>query len=89
MDEYTWHDVIKECEQVLGCEYSAESPLMCNLPNLIRDLQFKLEKADKRHLTSRSSRAADVCAHCGQPIAMKTVVCAADGNGHVSPPQGK
>ena len=52
MDKYTWHDVIKECEQVLGCEYSADSPLMCNLPNLIRDLQFKLEKAE-RHLTSK------------------------------------
>lgn len=57
MNEYTWHDVIKECEQVLGCEYPAESPLMCNLPNLIRDLQFKLEKAE-RYLKSRPSRAA-------------------------------
>ncbi len=42
---YTWHDVIKECEQVLGCEDSAVSPLMCNLPNLIRDLQWRLKSA--------------------------------------------
>ncbi len=33
-----WHDIIKECEQLLGCPDTAESPLMCNLPNLIRDL---------------------------------------------------
>ncbi len=39
-----------------------------------------------RHLTSKSSQPPTVCAHCGQPIAMKTAVCAADWNGHVPPP---
>lgn len=41
-----WHDIIKECEQTLGCPDTAESPLMCNLPNLIRDL--KQAHADHR-----------------------------------------
>lgn len=40
--EYTWEDVIKECEDVLRLNEHAKSPLMCNLPNIIRDLIFKL-----------------------------------------------
>jgi len=38
-----WHDIIKECEKLLGCNDTAESPLMCNLPNLIRDLIHREE----------------------------------------------
>ena len=37
--EYTWHDVVKKCEQILGCEDTADSPLQSNLPNLVRDLK--------------------------------------------------
>ena len=40
MDEHTWHDVVKECEQILGCDDTAKSPLQSNLPNLIRSLQI-------------------------------------------------
>ncbi len=32
-----------------------------------------------RHLTSRRSRAADVCVYCGQPIGFKTKTCASGG----------
>lgn len=35
-----WHEVVKHCEEVLGCEDTAESPLMSNLPNLVRDLRI-------------------------------------------------
>lgn len=37
--ERTWHDVVVECERILGCPDTAESPLMSNLPNLVRDLK--------------------------------------------------
>ena len=37
--EYTWNDVVKKCEQILGCEDTADSPLQSNLPNLVRDLK--------------------------------------------------
>lgn len=57
---YTWHDVIKECEKVIGCEYSAKSPLMCNLPNLIRDLKFKLQASEKEQIPGQ----LDICKTC-------------------------
>jgi hypothetical protein len=34
-----WHDVVVECEGILGCKDTAESPLMSNLPNLVRDIK--------------------------------------------------
>jgi hypothetical protein len=37
--EKTWNDVVKECEQILGCKDTADSPLQSNLPNLVRDLK--------------------------------------------------
>ncbi len=33
----------------------------------------------QRHLTSRSSRAAEACVYCGQPIGFKTKICASGG----------
>lgn len=42
--------------------------------------------AVKCHLISSSSRAVGACAHCGQPLAVQTVVCKAHGSGHVPPP---
>jgi hypothetical protein len=35
-----WHDIVKQCEEILKCEDSAESPLHSNLPNLVRDLRL-------------------------------------------------
>ncbi len=35
----TWHDVVIECERILGCPDTAASPTMSNLPNLVRDLK--------------------------------------------------
>ena len=43
--ENGWHQVIRECEHILGCPDTAEAPLRCNLPNLIRDLIVNHEKA--------------------------------------------
>ena len=37
--ERSWHDVVRECERILGCPDTAESPTMSNLPNLVRDLK--------------------------------------------------
>ena len=37
--ERTWHDVVVECERIMGCPDTADSPTMSNLPNLIRDLK--------------------------------------------------
>jgi hypothetical protein len=31
--------VVVECERILGCPDTADSPLMSNLPNLVRDLK--------------------------------------------------
>lgn len=33
-----WHSVAKQCEQIFGCDDTAEGGLMSNLPNLVRDL---------------------------------------------------
>ena len=41
-DSTTWHDVVVQCEKILGCDDTAASPFMSNLPNLIRDLKSKL-----------------------------------------------
>ncbi len=35
-----WHILIAECEELFGCEETATSPVMSNLPNLIRDMLF-------------------------------------------------
>lgn len=35
----TWHDVVKECEEIVGCTDTAESPLSSNLHNIVRDLK--------------------------------------------------
>jgi len=43
---WTWQDVVKECEDILDLKDHSELPYVCNLPNLIRDLKFKLEKAE-------------------------------------------
>lgn len=40
--EYTWEDVVRECEEILQLNGHAESPLMSNLPNIIRDLVYKI-----------------------------------------------
>jgi len=49
MSERTWHDVVVECEKILGCEPgdTAESPLSSNLPNLIRDILIGSRNADE------------------------------------------
>ena len=39
MKEYTWENVVTECEQLLGLIGHAEDPRMSNLPNAIRDLK--------------------------------------------------
>ena len=66
MKHYSWHDVVKECERVIGCEDSAASPLMCNLPNLIRDLKWKLEQAQQ--ITQQGDPADEgwKCGLCGK-----------------------
>lgn len=33
-----WHDVVIECERILGLEGTAESPITSNLPNALRDI---------------------------------------------------
>jgi len=42
MKEYTWEDVVRECEEILQINGHADSPLQSNLPNVIRDLIFKI-----------------------------------------------
>lgn len=54
-EEKTWQDVVVECEGILDCEETAESPWMSNLPNLIRDLRVVVA-----HLTSKE--CAEECA---------------------------
>lgn len=38
-----WHKVVVECEKILGCEDTAESPHASNLPNLVRNTKNDLE----------------------------------------------
>lgn len=42
MKEYTWEDIVKECERLLQMNGHARSPVDANLPNVIRDLVFKV-----------------------------------------------
>jgi len=58
--DYTWRDVIKECERILGCDDTAESPLMSDLPNLIRDLKRKANIVieDRREAATLAEREA-------------------------------
>lgn len=65
MKEHTWEDVVKECEDMLQMNGHAESPLMSNLPNVIRDLLYKLHGSPT---ASQPSDAADQrinCSKCG------------------------
>jgi len=41
-ENYTWEDVVRECEDLLQMNGHAASPLQSNLPNVIRDLIFKV-----------------------------------------------
>ncbi len=50
-----------------------------NLKEALAYVQECIEKEEKRNLTSRQSRAADVCVYCGQPIGFKTKTCASGG----------
>ena len=34
---YGWHEVVKHCEEIFKTDDTAESPLMSNLPNLVRN----------------------------------------------------
>lgn len=42
MKEYTWEDIIKQCEEILQMNGHARLPVESNLPNVIRDLVFKV-----------------------------------------------
>lgn len=39
-----WHGVVVDCERIVGAVGTAESPLMSNLPNLLRDQNAKLNE---------------------------------------------
>jgi len=54
--ERGWHKVVQECEQIFGCEDTAESPLMSNLPNLVRD--FKTSRVGELETQLESERSA-------------------------------
>ena len=36
-----WHDVVQQCELMMGCRDTSESPRMSNLPNLVRDAMIQ------------------------------------------------
>lgn len=46
-----WEDIVQECEQILGCKDHAQSPLMSNLPNSIRDLKINMHKKNAEQKT--------------------------------------
>jgi len=39
---YSWESVVIECEEILQLNGHARSPLESNLPNIIRDLVYKI-----------------------------------------------
>ena len=41
--DYSWHDVVKECEKILELQGTATSPLSSNLPNIIRDWKYNID----------------------------------------------
>ena len=55
-NEYTWEDVVKECEDILQMNGHAKSPLQSNLPNAIRDLVFKITGSPIASQPIQSSR---------------------------------
>ena len=38
-----WHEVVKHCEEILKCSDTAKSPIMSNLPNIVRDMARRNE----------------------------------------------
>ena len=51
MEKEDWHKVIKEIEDILGVDYRSENPLLCNLPNMIRDLKHQIGIREPKSLT--------------------------------------
>ncbi len=47
-----WHELVKECERIIGTPDTAEAPHLSNLPNLVRDL-----------ITSKTTRES-LCEGC-------------------------
>lgn len=44
-----WHRVVVDCERVLGCPDTAESPRMSNLANLCRDFKAEIGRRKTAH----------------------------------------
>ncbi len=77
--DYTYvHDKTCEFSKYLedSLRITFSEQLFENLLSLCQDIAFH---EHERHLTSRRSRAADVCVYCGQPIGFKTKTCASGG----------
>lgn len=46
VDNMSWENLVEECEGVLELEGHAESPLMSNLPNVLRGLKETAQRSN-------------------------------------------
>ena len=77
MSKHTWEDVVRECEEILQMNGHANSPLESNLPNVVRDLVYKI--------CGSPAEQAEPCACCGRPFKINIHgVCSKCG--HMQPP---
>jgi len=60
MGDKTWEDVVHECERILGCTDRSESPLVANLPNLVRDLKHGISPS----ASTNSAMPTCLCESC-------------------------
>jgi hypothetical protein len=69
-DAGEWHRTVVECERILALEGTADSGLTSNLPNAVRDLVVRTEKAEERwtrklYFNGRGKWYAARCPLCG------------------------
>jgi hypothetical protein len=53
-----WHKVVVQCEEIIGTSGTAKSPLLSNMPNLVRDLKTQTQTLQNR--LSRKTRRTQI-----------------------------
>ena len=63
-----WEGIVWECERLLECPDHAESPLMSNLPNLIRDRIVRSQEDQDKKTQSPKRQANCIRDYCDRII---------------------
>jgi len=68
MINYTWESVVRECEDILQVNYHARTPLESNLPNIIRDMIYKLTVLPTASYQADPADPIPLCPFCEKPM---------------------